>query len=196
MTLEKLCPCSCLICILCETVRESSAAPISTLSAGVSRSRSSGLGGDGLDALRWPQWGRWRCFVIWTASDSIMCACSWSHVVQPKACTAGTASRRLDIYFDSNVHCYVECVLTKANNQTAWKDVKKHILRFFVHGNSQTANYEILSATFAILHYQDWGSSPMQLENDLCTQCFNERVFTFLMKTKELYLGNTRISGP
>ena len=37
----------------------------------------------------------------------------------PKLVTAGTASRRPDIYFDSNVHCYVECVLTKANNQTA-----------------------------------------------------------------------------
>lgn len=48
----------------------------------------------------------------------------------PKLVLAATSGRRPDIYFNSTVHSYVECVLTKANTQTARKDVEKHILRF------------------------------------------------------------------
>ena len=49
----------------------------------------------------------------------------------PKHVIATTSERRPDIYFNSTVHSYVECVFTKVNTQTARADVEKHILRFF-----------------------------------------------------------------
>ena len=92
----------------------------------------------------------------------------------PKLVLAATSGRRPDIYFNSTVHSYVECVFTKAYTQTARRDVEKHILRFFRVGNAQSAHYEIQYADYAILHYQDWGTSPMQLEDETCKQCFND----------------------
>ena len=48
----------------------------------------------------------------------------------PKLVTAGTSGRRSDVCFDSNVHCCVECVLTKSNTEWYHRDVEKHVLRF------------------------------------------------------------------
>lgn len=111
----------------------------------------------------------------------------------PKLVMASTSARRPDIYLNSTVHCYVECVLTKANTPTSRKDVEDHVLRFFRNTNNSPAHYEIQDANFAILHYQDWGTAPMQLQDATCQHCFNERVFTFLMRTSppQLFLGNT-----
>ena len=113
----------------------------------------------------------------------------------PKLVTAGTSARRPDIYFDSNVHCYVECVLTNSNTEWYRKDVEKHVLSFFPSQDGQPPHYQIQSADFAILHFQGWGDAPMQLQREECVHCFNERVFTFLLQTKQLFLGNTRIVG-
>ena len=49
----------------------------------------------------------------------------------PKLVVAGMPSRRPNIYFNSIVHCYVECLLTRANTETARQGVEKHILRVF-----------------------------------------------------------------
>ena len=114
----------------------------------------------------------------------------------PKLVTAGTTARRPDIYFNSVVHSYVECVLTKGNTPSSRQDVENHILRFVAQENAETAQYEIQNADFAILHFQDWGTAPMQLQNEICRQNFNERVFTFVMTTRELFLGDTRIACP
>ena len=108
--------------------------------------------------------------------------------------TAGTSTRRPDIYFNSNVHCYVECVLTKSNTEYYRRDVEKHVLRFFPNDRG-SPHYQIQTADYAILHFQDWGDAPMQLQEEQCVHCFNERIFTFLMKTKKLFLGNTCIAG-
>ena len=112
----------------------------------------------------------------------------------PKLVTAGTSARRPDIYFNSNVHCYVECVLTKSNTEYYRRDVEKHVLRFFPNDHG-SPHYQIQNADYAILHFQDWGNAPMQLQEEQCVNCFNERIFTFLMKTKKLFLGNTCIAG-
>ena len=181
---------------LSETGAEGSVAPLTTLQAGVSGVQ---------DLLCWGaprmDWSNYDAHVgavedalTFELLREVACVEPLGVMLfNPKLVMAGKASRRPDIYFGSTVHCYVECVLTKANTATARKDVEEHILRFFSGSNSK-AHYEIQDADFAILHYQDWGNAPMQLEDATCAQCFNERVFTFLMTTKQLYLGNTLIS--
>ena len=122
---------------------------------------------------------------------------------QPKLLFAGIASRRPDIYINSNVDCYVECVLTTGNNMTERKKLSTHIARFYLDDNydddddmeeDKKRYYEIGDSSFAILNYQLYGEEPIlpweeRFQSEECLGL----VFTFLMSNKKLYRGDTPV---
>jgi len=90
-----------------------------------------------------------------------------------KFVTADAYARRPDVYFGSNVHCYMKCVLTKANSESYHRDAEKHMLRFLPRQEGE-AYYQTQNADFVLLHFQDWGDAPIQLREDECIECLNE----------------------
>ena len=111
-----------------------------------------------------------------------------TRLFNPKLINAGTASRKPDLYLNSSVDTYVECVLTTANNLTERKKLDEHISRFYRNGGD--TYYNIGNSDFAIINYQREGSEPMQPSDQRFQgQIFEERVFTFIMSTKEVYRG-------
>ena len=113
----------------------------------------------------------------------------------PKLINAGTAARKPDLYVNSTIDSYVECVLTTGINATEQKKLDEHIARFRPKTDG-SPYYNIGSSSFAILNYQKRGNAPLQPHDSAYQgRVFNERVFTFLMASKEVYRGNTRI-GP
>jgi hypothetical protein len=108
------------------------------------------------------------------------------------------AGRKPSIYLNSTVASYVECVLTTGNSESERKKLDENISRFYweqyysLRHAPPPACYQIGQLGFAILNYQNFGTKPM-LPFDPYFQCtiFDQWVFTFLMQTKEVYLGNT-----
>jgi energy-coupling factor transporter ATP-binding protein EcfA2 len=124
-----------------------------------------------------------------------------TRLFNPKLINAGTAGRKPDLYLNTAIDCYVECVLTTAGNQSERKKLDEHISRFYWKQYPDPlqrvapAYYQIGGSEFAILNYQDFGTVPLQpLDQFFQGQIFSERVFTFLMKTKELYLGHNLLA--
>ena len=121
-----------------------------------------------------------------------------TRLFNPKLINAGTAGRKPDLYLNTTIDSYVECVLTTAANDSERKKLDEHISRFY--WNKYPANelqrlqppyYQIGESEFAILNYQNFGTEPLQpLDPFFQRQIFAKRVFTFLMETRELYLGN------
>ena len=123
-----------------------------------------------------------------------------SRLFNPKLFNAGTAGRRPDMYLNSTIDAYVECVLTKGNNETERKKLDEHISRFcwekysYPVKHQGPAYYQVGESHFAILNYQTLGTTPIQpIDQAFQGAIFNERVFTFLMTPKEIFLGNTLI---
>lgn len=116
-----------------------------------------------------------------------------SRLFNPKLIDAGTAARKPDIYLNSSVNSYIECVKTDSNNETAVRSLEEHISRFFVMPGKDQAHYEIGTADFAILHYQAHGAVPMK-PGGTWAEIFKERVFTFILSSKKVFLGSTCIS--
>lgn len=117
-----------------ETAAHGSAAPIITLQAGVCGVQD--LLCWGTRRMDWSNYdehgGAVEDALTFELLQEISCVNPLEvKLFNPKLVISGTGARRPDIYFNSNVHCYVECVLTKANTVSARKDVEKHILRFF-----------------------------------------------------------------
>eukprot|EP00977_Amphora_coffeiformis_P012604 scaffold3161_cov146-Amphora_coffeaeformis.AAC.4 len=125
-----------------------------------------------------------------------------TRLFNPKLIGAGTAGEKPDIYFNSTVDTYVECVLTRGNNKSERKNLDEHISRFYWEKymdpakHSPPAYYQIGQSDFALLNYQMFGNEPL-LPSDPFFQgaIFNERVFTFVMSTREVYLGSRLVSG-
>jgi hypothetical protein len=104
---------------------------------------------------------------------------------------------------NSTIYCYVECVLTTGNNQSERKKLDEHISRFYWEEykdptkHAAPAYYQIGQSGCAILNYQNFGTQPIQpFDPFFQGVIFEQRVFTFLMNTKEVYLGSRLIGGP
>ena len=111
-----------------------------------------------------------------------------TRLFNPKLINAGTASRKPDLYLNSIVDAYVECVLTAGNNLTERKKLDEHISRFYPNG--EDLYYNIGDSDFAVINYQQEGGEPMQPSDQRFKgQIFEERVFTFIMSTKAVYRG-------
>jgi hypothetical protein len=126
-----------------------------------------------------------------------------TRLFNPKLISAGTAGRNPDIYLNSTIDCYVECVLTTGNNQSERKKLDEHISRFYWEEykdptkHAAPAYYQIGQSGCAILNYQNFGTQPIQpFDPFFQGVIFEQRVFTFLMNTKEVYLGSRLIGGP
>lgn len=124
-----------------------------------------------------------------------------TRLFNPKLINAGTAGRKPDLYLNTAIDSYVECVLTTAGNESERKKLDEHISRFYWKQYPNPLQrlpppyYQIGESEFAILNYQDFGTVPLQpLDPFFQGQIFAERVFTFLMKTRELYLGNNLLA--
>lgn len=126
-----------------------------------------------------------------------------TRLFNPKLINYGMARRKPDLYLNTTVDAYVECVLTTANNGSERKKLDEHISRFYWQQYNDPAlrcvpaYYQIGESGFAILNFQNFGFQPMEpFDPSFQGTIFDERVFTFLMNTKEVYLGNRRIAGP
>ncbi|KAG7356855.1 AAA domain containing protein [Nitzschia inconspicua] len=128
----------------------------------------------------------------------------------PKLVNAGTAHRRPDIFLNSMVNAYVECVLTRSLSDSAVRDVEDHIGRFL--GDDPYYKIED-NRTWAVLHFQGVGDAPMQLKyldkkgekgqpmdpqkKKAMKLAFSSgQIFTFLMQTRDVYCGAKLIAGP
>ena len=119
-----------------------------------------------------------------------------TRLFNPKLINAGTTARKPDLYLNSTIDSYVECVVTSANNATERRSLDEHISRFYRNTDGDVY-YNIGDSSFAIINYQLEGTVPLQPENQYFrVQVFDERVFTFIMSTKEVYRGNTLIASP
>lgn len=111
-----------------------------------------------------------------------------TRLFNPKLIDVGMAGRKPVLYLNSTVDTYVECVLTNASNESERKKLDEHISRFYDGQSEGPAYYQIEG--FAILNFQDFGDQPMEpLDQRFRGQAFDERVFTFLMNTKEVFFG-------
>jgi hypothetical protein len=119
-----------------------------------------------------------------------------TQLFNPKLVNSSMAARNPDLYLNSTIDSYVECILTRANNPSEVAKLDDHILRFYAKPPGEQANYQIGGSNFAILHYQEHGRTPMESsDHRFQGQVFQERVFTFLMSTKEVFLGNIVITS-
>lgn len=135
----------------------------------------------------------------------------------PKLVNAATARRRPDIFLNSKVNAYVECVLTPGTNDTAVRSLEEHIGRFLPK-RGREPYYKIVEPdrTWAVLHYQTVGHVPMKLKflgpkvekgqpeqpmdphikAGMVSAFESGRIFTFLMQTHEVYCGDKLIASP
>ena len=106
------------------------------------------------------------------------------------------AGRKPDLYLNTTVGSYVECVLTTANSNSERKKLDEHISRFYWEDYSNPSKhkdppyYQTNGADFAVLNFQNYGDEPMEPFDDYFRAIYDERVFTFVMPTKCLYRGN------
>jgi hypothetical protein len=115
-----------------------------------------------------------------------------------KLVNSALAARKPDVFLNSHVNSYVECVLTTGNNDTERKKLDEHISRFYWQGYSDDSKrqgppyYPVGGSEFAILNYQKTGDVPIQpfLSCFAISEIFEKRVFTFLMASKHVYVGN------
>ena len=110
------------------------------------------------------------------------------------------AGRKPDLYFNATVDSYVECILTTANSPTERKKLDEHISRFYweVYADpskhAEPAYYQRGDKDFAILNFQSYGTEPMEPYDDFFRDdIYEERVFTFVMNTRSVYLGSQLI---
>ena len=76
---------------------------------------------------------------------------------------------------------------------TERKKLDEHISRFFQEGKD--LHYNIGHSDFAVINYQQEGTEPIQPSSQRFQgQVFEERVFTFIMSTKEVYRGTVLLT--
>ena len=112
----------------------------------------------------------------------------------PALVEAGHRARKPDMFFNSVVNSYVEALLTHGNTSKSRTSLDEHISRFYKPQEDKDPYYKLQQGRdFAILHFQNWGGDHPLQPNATLQDAFQERVFTFIMPTKALFLGNTRI---
>lgn len=112
---------------------------------------------------------------------------------------AGTAGPQPDMFLNTRVNSFVECVLAPANNEATVLDIERHIRRFL----GVNPHYNIGGKEYAVLVYQTQGQVPISLRYlddidepmtiQMCQDiqaAYQTRVFTFLMQTRAIYLGS------
>jgi hypothetical protein len=124
----------------------------------------------------------------------------------PKLVDAGTAARRPDMFLNTIVNSFVECVLAAANNNSTVLDIERHMRRFL----GDSPRYNIGNRDYAVLIYQDYGQEPISLMylddpaqglqmtaplRQAMELDYQTRVYTFLMQTGAVYLGNQLVAG-
>jgi hypothetical protein len=82
-----------------------------------------------------------------------------ANIFNPKLVDAGTAGRRPDMFLNTQVNSFVECVLAPANNQSTVLDIERHMRRFL----GDNPHYNIGDREFAVLIYQAEGQAPISL---------------------------------
>ena len=88
------------------------------------------------------------------------------------------------------MNSYIECLLTQAHGVTDRDSLDKHIDRFCEQENVSDVRYALLEGQdWAVLNFQKTGKIPLNPSEEY-SAIFDERVFTFLMATREIYLGN------
>lgn len=122
-------------------------------------------------------------------------------IFNPKLVGAGmdAAGRRPDMFLNTRVNSFVECVLAPANNQSTVLDIERHMRRFL----GDNPHYNIGDREYAVLVYQAQGQVPISLcylndkDESMTAQmrqdmqaAYQARVFTFLMQIGAVYLGN------
>jgi len=111
----------------------------------------------------------------------------------PKLVNAGTSGRRPDMFFNNVLNSYVEAVLSLVNNAQAASNLDNHISRFYESPDSDQPWYQLQNGQdFAVLHFQNCGEVPIQ-PSDKWKQVFDQRVFTYVMPTRQLFRGNLRV---
>jgi hypothetical protein len=127
---------------------------------------------------------------------------------QPKLVDAGTPGRRPDMYFNTTVDSYVEALLLESSSVSALDKYDDHIRDFFepqpltpkqIKRNknlSASPHYKLSEGQdWAIVNYQTFGTIP-QKPSEKWHDVFEERIFTFLMPSKEIFQGSNRIHPP
>lgn len=113
-----------------------------------------------------------------------------ARLFNPKLVDVGTRGRRPDIYINSLVNSYIECVLTTGHTETDTAKLDEHMERFCADDDTVDPHYRLLEGQdYAVLNFQTSGSTPLN-PSDPYRVLFAERVFTFLMCTKQIFLGN------
>eukprot|EP00545_Synedropsis_sp_CCMP1620_P005400 CAMPEP_0119016120 /NCGR_PEP_ID=MMETSP1176-20130426/11823_1 /TAXON_ID=265551 /ORGANISM="Synedropsis recta cf, Strain CCMP1620" /LENGTH=475 /DNA_ID=CAMNT_0006969449 /DNA_START=12 /DNA_END=1439 /DNA_ORIENTATION=+ len=109
-----------------------------------------------------------------------------TRLFNPKLIDAGKSGRRPDLFLNSSVDAYVECVRTQGRTATDIKSLEEHINRFV--GNP--TRYDIGERDFAILHYQVEGTVPLvPRDQRLSGEVFMKHVYTFTMVNKAVFRG-------
>lgn len=120
-----------------------------------------------------------------------------TRIYNPKLINSGNSRKKPDMYLNSTLDCFIECVKTSGNNKTEVSKLEEHIERFLPKATCANPYYVIGGSDYAILHYQEYGSQPMKpSKRNLAGDIFNKHVVTFLMSTREVFRGNERVAGP
>ena len=111
----------------------------------------------------------------------------------PKLVDVGTIGRRPDLFINSKVNSFIECILTEGNTKKEKERLDEHIGHFCEKADESKVRYKLLHAQdFAVLNYQMTGTVPLN-PSDEFSDLFEERVYTFLMATRTIFRGNTRL---
>jgi hypothetical protein len=128
-----------------------------------------------------------------------------TQLFNPKLVDVGTPGRRPDIYVNSKVNSYIECLLSLSTDKKSKTALEEHIDRFCSDDDDDAhdamdmelaadkARYRLVEGQeWAVLNYQKTGQLPIEpsLPYD---NLFQKHVFTFLMASKQLYLGSLLI---
>lgn len=117
-----------------------------------------------------------------------------TRLFNPKLVDAGTSGRRPDIYINSHVNSYIECLLTEGHTESDTKSLDEHIDRFSAQERGVEVRYALVEGQdFAVLNFQKTGNTPLN-PSGAFSNMFGERVFTFLMATEKIYLGNVPLN--
>jgi hypothetical protein len=111
---------------------------------------------------------------------------------QPKLQETGHSARRPDLFINSHVNTYVEAVLCSTRGRPDVKRLEQHI-KDFLPLDGKEAYYPLVAGRdWAILNYQKLAGEPMKPRGSL-RRVFEERVFTFVMPERQLYLGSSKV---
>ena len=112
-----------------------------------------------------------------------------ARLFNPKLVDSGTSARRPDIYINSQVNSFIQCVLTDGSTREDKKRLDERIGRFLKQDEHSDAYYKLSKGQdWAILNFQKTGTVPLE-PSDKFSQSFDERVFTFIMADRKIFRG-------